>query len=360
MNTQVKYLMDGSSADMAVAASTPEGLADQLHAMLTSSNALCFPNPVDTAIQRHRWRNPFIESKSVLAILESDVGATPEMFLERVLKKLKYKATIKYVHLYPAGDTSEDDSPFDMAKFSGQLVMHLPECKFLQVMNMKVCNFRVESPTIKVLSLIDPQMKDKVWEINCPNLLTLEMQNHTPPLQNFQRALLNCPHIKTYFSHKYWNEEPIPALYLPNCTKFTFRRGDGTDSLKLYLPRVKELTLDSCFVLNNVELLTEGHADHSEWNKAPGSELSKFRLSLKNSNMSAGGIKSLQETGRVSNPNAFRMDRDQGAGMGDAHYAEMHRRMRDEGKDMMQVMNELMEESSVKLKEFLKEDKNKK
>ena len=70
-------------------APTTEELANQLHAMLTSPNGIMYPNPVNDAVVKHKEKFPFIESKSVLVILESDAGATPEMFLEKVLNKLK-------------------------------------------------------------------------------------------------------------------------------------------------------------------------------------------------------------------------------------------------------------------------------
>jgi len=280
---------------------TTEGLADQLHAMLTAP-IQTFPNPIYRAIRQHNKKYPFIESKTVLAILESDVGATLERFLENVLKELKYKDTIKIMHFYPVGGCSKEDHPFDFAKFSEQLAEYLPKCEHLYVQHMLVTNFRIESTTIKSLSLIHPQLQDKEWEVKCPNLVDLDMQNHTPPVKNFQSALINCPRIETYFSHKYLHEEPLPALYLPNCTEFILRRGDCTESLKLYLPRVLQLNLNGCFGLKRVELLTEGHPDHAEWNLAPGSDLSKFRLNLTNTILSKRARKSIQDTGRAIMP----------------------------------------------------------
>jgi len=50
-------------------------------------------------------------------------------------------------------------------------------------------------------------------------------------------------------------------------------------------------------------LLTEGHPDHAEWNKAPGSELSKFRLIDQllygRNHLSESVMKSIQDTGRA-------------------------------------------------------------
>ena len=140
------------------------------------------------------------------------------------------------------------------------------------------------------------------------------MANHTPPVENFARALVNSPLIKRFYSHKYWNEETFPPLYLPNCQSFTFRRGDGTDSLKLYLPRVKELILDACYEMSKCDLLTVGHPSHAEWNLAPFERETSFKLSLKNAGLSNSAISTLRKSGRVLNPDALkqRLDHSQG------------------------------------------------
>jgi len=285
-------------------APTTEELANQLHAMLTSPNGIMYPNPVNDAVVKHKEKFPFIESEKVLAILESDVGATPERFLRKVLHTLKYKDTIKYLHLHRI-HPADEGPPFDFSKFSEHLAEYLPKCEFFHVWDMPICNFRIESNSIKQLLIVCPQLHDEEWELNCPNLVHFDMQNHTPPVKNFQRALINSPRIETFYSHKYWHTDDLPALYLPNCTDFTFRRGEHTKSLKLYLPKVKYLALDACYSLKNVELLTQGHADHAEWNKVPGTELTKFKLSLENAIVSTRALKSLKDSGRVSNPNSL-------------------------------------------------------
>jgi len=286
-------------------------LADQLHAMLTGPT-ITYPNPVDDAIVKHNRKYPFIESKSVLAILESDVGATPDRFLGRVLEELKYKATINIVWFYPAGGWSEKDRPFNFVKFSEQLAEHLPKCEHLYLQHMLVTNFRIESNTIKNLSLRGLQPQDDEWEVKCPNLVMLHMLEHTAPVKNFQRALLGCPRIESFFCYKYWSQAkdfedivPLPPWYLPNCTKFSFHTGDSVKYLNLYLPRVKQLNLKDCKCLQKVELLTYGHPCHAEWNKAPGSELSQFRIRLRDVGLSAGAMKSLRNTRRVTNLDAL-------------------------------------------------------
>ena len=55
---------------------------------------------------------------------------------------------------------------------------------------------------------------------------------HTPPVQKFAESLVKYPKIEKFFAHKYWPEQKLPALYMPHCRDFTFRRGDCVDSLK--------------------------------------------------------------------------------------------------------------------------------
>jgi len=107
------------------------------------------------------------------------------------------------------------------------------------------------------------------------------------------------------------------AEHLPMCEflhlQWTKICTKSTDSLRLYLPRVKKVTLDGCFGLKKVSLLTKGHSDHAKWNMDPGSELSKFCLSLTNAKdpmlnmrkISNRALKSIQDTGRVANPDVF-------------------------------------------------------
>jgi len=242
-----------------------------------------------------------LESKDVLAIINSDCGSTPEKFLSEVLNKLKYKSTIKKIHMCPTSGAS----PFDFAKFSEQLAEHLPNVQWINIEGMATVNFRIESATLKSLMLVVPHMQDGKWELKCPNLLQLTMESHTPPVESFGRGLINCPRIKYYYSHKYWNDDPLPAFYLPNCIDFTHRRGDCNESLKLYLPRVRKLNLDANYHLERVQMLTKGHPDHAEWELPPGAEPSKFQVSLNNAILSARAKDSLRRTGRVINPTAF-------------------------------------------------------
>ena len=286
------------------AASTMEELADQFDQMLTCPKGRMGSNLVEQAVRQYsKEKRPYMESKDVLAILTANhIGSTPEKFLSDVLSKLKYRDTIKRVHMCP---TSGSNHPFNFAKLSEQLAEHLPNVQWLNIEGMAAINFRIESTTIISLTLEAPYMQDGKWEIKCPNLLQLTMESHTPPVDNFQRGLINCPRIKYYYCHKYWNDDPLPTLYLPNCINFTHRRGDCNESLRLYLPRVKKLNLDANYDLERVQMLTEGHPDHAEWNLPPGAELSKFQLSLTAANMSARFKESLCATGRVINPSAF-------------------------------------------------------
>ena len=49
-------------------------LADQMHAMFTWEGALQYPNPVGDAI--HRKEHKFVESETVLVVLEPKIGAS--------------------------------------------------------------------------------------------------------------------------------------------------------------------------------------------------------------------------------------------------------------------------------------------
>ena len=132
--------------------------------------------------------------------------------------------------------------------------------------------------SIKIIKMIGHQPQDNEWELNLPNLEEFHMENHEPPVENFARAMVNCPRIKTFYAHKYWHNDKLPGLYLPNCSRFIFRRGDRTLGLRVYLPKVQELTLDGCYGLDSFEFILEGHPAHAEWNHTSGRSLTQFSV----------------------------------------------------------------------------------
>ena len=160
---------------------TPSELADQMHAMFTWKGAMLGNNPIYEAI--YRKQHAFVESEKTLVVLDSEIGAVPEVFLEKVLNNLQHKNTIKYMHLrYPnPGDDVEEQIPFDFKKFSEQLRIHLPMVELLYIMYMPIKNFKLQSETIKSLQLLQPEFKDDIWEIDLPNLEDLDMQHLVPP-----------------------------------------------------------------------------------------------------------------------------------------------------------------------------------
>ena len=84
--------------------------------------------------------------------------------------------------------------------------------------------------------------------------------------------------------------------------------------MKIFLPRVEELTLDACFDMPTFEFLKEGHPSHARWNLAPEENDTSFKLSLKNAGLSKSAISNLRGSGRVLNPSALdqKIDHTQG------------------------------------------------
>jgi len=165
---------------------------------------------------------------------------------------------------------------------------------------MLVKNFELKGlPGLRKLVLIDPQMQDASWNLELPGLTELVMENHTPPVRNFARSLIQCPKIEEFFCHKFWHEENMPKLYLPSCLKFTFRRGDCTEALSLYLPRVEYLNFDACYDLERLTLLKTGHPEHAQWNPPKPTPQSQFAFSFENANLGDSVFKTLETSGRL-------------------------------------------------------------
>ncbi|CAE7661679.1 IQUB [Symbiodinium pilosum] len=149
------------------------------------------------------------------------------------------------------------------------------------------------------LFLTDPQLQDSHWNLDLPELRRLSMSNHVPPVDKFAQSLLQCPKIEIFYAHKYWNDHPLPELFLPS--RFTFRRGDCTRQLKLYLPQVEELILDANYELESLVFLKQGHPRHAAWNVAPSGPQSKFILSCVNANLGKKVKQTLIQSGRLLN-----------------------------------------------------------
>jgi len=276
---------------------TDSELATELSKML-DSGCMTYPNPVMTEIVKRK--KMFLESSNDLFILNSGAGETPIKFENEILMKLKYKATIKKVHLYPVSASSESDPVFDFSRFSEMIHRHLPKAEHLHIMHMRLKNFKVKGiPQLRSMHLVDPQCQDEEWNIELPELRKLVLQNHTPPVKNFGQSLIKCPKIEEFFAHKYWHEENLPKLYLPNCKKFTFRRGDCTSRLSLYIPRVEEFNLDANYSLSNITLLKKGHKEHKQWNMASVETHSKFTLSYRNADLGVAARRTLIKSGRL-------------------------------------------------------------
>merc|ERR1712194_137173 len=151
--------------------------------------------------------------------------------------------------------------------------------------HMLVRNFELKGSQLKTVKLISPQLQDDCWNLDLPELRCFVMDQHIPPEDKFAKALIQCPKLEECFVNKFWNEKTFPALYLPNCKLFTFRRGDCTSRLMLYLPRVQELVLDGCYSLKQLMFLEAGHKEHAAFNLKAGVKQSKFHFKCVNANI---------------------------------------------------------------------------
>jgi len=272
-------------------------LAAELSKMLNGSY-MVYPNPIETEIKKRG--KLFLEGKNDLFILNSSVGETSTKFETEVLKKLANAGTIKNVYLYPVPGWSESDPLFDFSGFSKLFEQYLEKAEHLLIQHMRIKNLELRGiPQLRCLHLVDPQCQDEKWKIELPELRDLIMENHTPPEKEFGQALIKSPKIESFFAHKYYHERSLPKLYLPNCKRFTFRRGEFTSRLSLYIPRVEALNLDANYSLSNITLLKRGHKKHKQWNVPTGVTHSKFTLSYTNAILGAAALRTLHESGRI-------------------------------------------------------------
>lgn len=261
---------------------------------------MVYPNPVETEIQKRG--HEFIEDSNNLFVLTSAAGRNPTNFENSILKKLKHAKSITKMYLYPVPGWDEKDPVFDFTNFTKLVCKYLPQVTELMVQHMLVKNFELRNwQQLRKLVLIDPQRQDSKWSLELENLEELIMENHTPPVKLFASSLVHCPKIRRFFAHKYWADEHLPSLYLPNCTDFTFRRGDCCEKLSLYLPRVKMLNLDANYDLKVLKFLKQGHAAQAHWNLPTQAKQSTFMFSCENANLGPKVCQELESSGRLLN-----------------------------------------------------------
>lgn len=286
-------------ANVDVGKATNAQLATGLAQML-SGGMMVYPNPVETEIEKRG--HEFIEDSNNLFVLASAAGRTPANFENSILKKLKHAKSITKIYLYPVPGWDEKDPVFDFTNFTKLVGKYLPEVTELTVQHMLVKNFELKNwLQIRKLVLIDPQCQDSKWSLELENLEELIMENHTPPVKLFASSLVQCPKIQRFFAHKYWAEEHLPSFYLPNCTDFTFRRGDCCEKLILYLPRVKMMNLDANYDLKVLKFLKQGHAAQAQWNLPTQAQHSTFVFSCQNAILGPKVYQELESSGRVLN-----------------------------------------------------------
>eukprot|EP00397_Hematodinium_sp_SG-2012_P044409 GEMP01049595.1.p1 GENE.GEMP01049595.1~~GEMP01049595.1.p1 ORF type:complete len:342 (+),score=71.93 GEMP01049595.1:72-1028(+) len=237
--------------------------------------------PIEEVIARRN--RLFIESDETLFILHR---AASENFEEK-LKKLKYGKTIRAMRLHPIRDSDEDDIPkkekvkaFNFANIydgsTSLLPVYLPSLTIISMSDMNICNFTLKAlPSVRKLSLMNTQFLDDTWFLELPYLTSLILEQTTPPLKAFAQSLVRCPRIESFFLSHHWAPDDFPALYLPNCTDFSFR-GHCVPKLSLYLPRVKVLYLNKNGQADNITLLEQGNAAMKEFNLRPGESPSTF------------------------------------------------------------------------------------
>ena len=73
------------------------------------------------------------------------------------------------------------------------------------------------------------------------------MEFDTPPADKFCEMLIRSPKIKSFICRKYWMDPPFAEFYLPSCKDFSFMRGDSLDSMKIYAPKVKNVSIYGCY-----------------------------------------------------------------------------------------------------------------
>lgn len=127
---------------------------------------------------------------------------------------------------------------------------------------------------VEILKLRGAHEDFDQFSLTLPALKELYMEFCSPPAAQFAESLANCPQLAHFQSYKFWPEQELPTLYLPNCVSFVMTRSDCVDSVRIHAPRLQELVLQNMWDLEEVKLVDQPHPKakslkHGELPKEP-------------------------------------------------------------------------------------------
>ncbi|CAE8585363.1 unnamed protein product [Polarella glacialis] len=221
----------------------------------------------------------FVESKTVLFVLCPQACLA---FEDKVLKKLRHKGTIRKLRFHGIQDGEDPGPAFDFRHVGPLIRQYLPELGELGFQFMAVKNFSLTGVTsLRQVYFVGARFQDdNVFDMELPELKSLNIALCTPPSQGLAASLLKCPRIESFYAHKFMDDPP--SLYLPSCKTFCFRRGDCVSKLHLYLPRVEKVVLDAMYDLKNLKFLPQGKKEIKEFALPKGTPESTFTVSVVN------------------------------------------------------------------------------
>jgi len=219
-------------------------------------------------------RATFAQSREVLFIMNPMAAST---IGTQAFKKLIEPDEIRILRFHPY-----KDGTFDFRGLSKVIKDYVPKLKIISCWSLTAKNFElIDLECVQELTFMGCDFKDAMFDLQLPKLKELVFQNTVPNPKALSKSLLRCPRIERFFAHKLWTVD-IPALYLPSCKDFTFRRGDCVRKLHLYLPKVKHVNLDANYDLSDIKFLTQGKPEIKEFCPKPGEPESHFNVSVVN------------------------------------------------------------------------------
>lgn len=116
-------------------------------------------------------------------------------------------------------------------------------------------------PLLKSIDIEQPCAQNfATFHTDLPNLDSIGLQHVViDDVEDFGPSLSRSPKLRCFFGYKIWGlgGKLLHTLVLPNLTTLNFWRSDDLRKLKLWAPKLEEISLQGCYDITNVQLLSK-------------------------------------------------------------------------------------------------------
>lgn len=191
----------------------------------------------------------FLEGETTLYIFSPEV--LKQDALKTMLAGLDHADEIETLRLRSPMGFGDWDAQWEFNAATDILMQrHLPNLTEVTTNYLNLVGFSLRHPGVETLEFSGTQWayKEGFLDLQLSCLKHLVFNCSSPPIVDLEESLVRCPNVERFWSRKIIPNNMPVTLCLPNCRDFGYTRGDTTDTLCLYLPRVTKVDLMGNFL----------------------------------------------------------------------------------------------------------------